>query len=151
MARRALNLSGAVDLHGAWRFGPSLDAYFFKTELPVNQARGCWMLLESCRRYNKPAILLRQLRELDAQLLRRARILETRLPRAIRARLRHAAPPGRKRELRVLGWAASSLGHGARTARCPLPPKQLDGTSLRSCSASASCQQKDDHAGGGSL
>ena len=42
----------------------------------LDKARGRWMLLESCRRDNKPAELLRQLSKLDVTLLRRARILE---------------------------------------------------------------------------
>ena len=102
-ARRTLDLGVSVDLHGARHCGPSHDAYFFKTELAVIQARGRWVLLESCRRYNKPAKLSRQLSKLDAGLLRRARILEGRLPVVLGTRLRRTAPPGRKRKLRVLG------------------------------------------------
>ena len=60
----------SLDLHAARHAGPSHDAYFHGARIEELQARGRWAILESCRRYAKPAKLLRGIAMLSDEQVR---------------------------------------------------------------------------------
>ena len=66
--------------------GPSHDAFYFKVPIEDIRVRGRWVCVESCRRYMKPAMLLRALGLLDNEGLDVAnRAAETLVPKIRKA------------------------------------------------------------------
>ncbi len=64
--------------------GPSHDAHYNKVGIEDIRIRGRWMCIESCRRYSKPAKLLRALAALPAPMLSQAnRAKQTLVPRLV--------------------------------------------------------------------
>lgn len=74
--------------HGIRHAGPSHDMYFNKAQLDWVQARARWKALESCRRYAKPAALLRRLKMLTDEQLKAAAELEKTLAFVLARRFR---------------------------------------------------------------
>ena len=60
--------------------GPSHDALKFKMPLLDIQSRGRWLAFESCKRYAKGSMLLRQIGKLSDAVLQDARVISTKLP-----------------------------------------------------------------------
>eukprot|EP00972_Heterocapsa_arctica_P050541 7432125-Heterocapsa_arctica.AAC.1 len=74
MATAACDLCALrLDPHSVRHVGPSIDSYEKRLSPPEVQARGRWRCVESCRRYSKPAALLRQVAKLSRQQLNEAR------------------------------------------------------------------------------
>jgi integrase len=76
-----------VDPHSVRHVGPSIDSYEKRLSPPEVQARGRWRCVESCRRYSKPAALLRQVAKLSRQQLNEARRVASLVPRLVCAAL----------------------------------------------------------------
>ena len=72
-----------VDPHSLRHAGPSIDSYEKRLSLPEIQSRGRWRCGESCRRYSKPAALLRQVNKLTPEQLQEARRVARFVPRLI--------------------------------------------------------------------
>ena len=66
--------------HGLRHLGPSHDRVVHGAAIDDVQARGRWLCVESCRHYSKPAAILRSVRKLTADQLRRAAALEREIP-----------------------------------------------------------------------
>ena len=58
----------------------NLDFYFHDVPVAALQWRGRWLAMESCRRYSKPAKMLRSLAALSEEQLRRARAAAYEVP-----------------------------------------------------------------------
>ena len=87
--------------HGMRHAGPSHDAVVHHVRIEDIFTRGRWLALDSCRRYAKPAALLRQLRVLTPQQLAAAKDISEKGPNDLICKLRGwlgFRPEGRKRK-----------------------------------------------------
>ena len=85
LAFRGFSASEGIKLtpHALRHAGPSHDFYYHEVPVTELQWRGRWLATESCRRYSKPAKMLRCLATLTKDQLRRAKRAADEVPVAL--------------------------------------------------------------------